>query len=149
MKPLLALALLVAAPAVAKPATTVDQLGWLAGNWQEVKGEHWTEELWTTPRGGRMIGVGRAGKGAAKGSFEFMRIEADADGTPVFWGAPSAGTPVPFRLAKADRMSVVFENAAHDFPQRISYSMQGDTLVAEVSSLDGKSRQGWTHRKAR
>jgi len=148
MKMLFAFALLTAAPALAAPAT-VDMPDWLAGNWQELKGERWAEEMWTTPRGGRMIGVGRSGKGAARGSFEFMRIEAEAQGRPVFWGAPSAGTAVAFVLAKADRTSVTFENAAHDYPQRIVYRLSAGTLIAETSLIDGSNTQRWVYRRIR
>ena len=49
----------------ASPAARVDDLGWLAGDWVREEGERWTEESWTAPRGGVMLGVSRSGRGEA------------------------------------------------------------------------------------
>ena len=35
----------------------------LAGCWEQRQGDRWTEECWTVPRGGLMIGSGRDGQG--------------------------------------------------------------------------------------
>ena len=39
---------------------------------------------------------------------------------------------VAFRLVRHDAASAIFENPAHDYPQRIVYTREGDTLTAEV-----------------
>ena len=41
----------------ASPAPRVDDLGWLAGQWISETGDRWTEESWTDPRGGVMLGL--------------------------------------------------------------------------------------------
>ncbi|MEC9018012.1 MAG: DUF6265 family protein, partial [Pseudomonadota bacterium] len=35
---------------------------WLTGEWVQQRGDRWAEEVWTLPRGGTMIGVGRNGR---------------------------------------------------------------------------------------
>ena len=49
---------LMAAPVEKLPALPA----WMAGCWVHVQGERWTEECWTTPRGGVMLGSGRSGR---------------------------------------------------------------------------------------
>ena len=70
--------------AAASPAAKVDDLAWMAGQWSREEGERWTEESWTFPRGGVMLGHSRSGRGDALREFEFLRIAAGADG--VFGG---------------------------------------------------------------
>jgi hypothetical protein len=55
---------------------------------------------------------------------------------------PGGRSPAtPFTLKTMARERVVFENAAHDFPQRIIYWRDGDTLRARIEgAVDGKSR---------
>ena len=44
-------------------------------------------------------------------------------------------------MSKAEGTSVVFENLEHDFPQRIEYRLDGETLHASVSGkMNGKDR---------
>ena len=98
----------------ATPAATVDDLAWMAGNWsQDASGEagdRWTEEYWTIPRGGVMLGASRSGRGAALREFEFLRLQAGADGTVSYLAQPGGGAPVAFRLARHDAASAIFEN---------------------------------------
>jgi len=47
--------------------------------------------------------------------------------------------PVSFIQTKASSKQLVFENPTHDYPQKIIYNRVGnDSLVAEISGIDGK-----------
>ena len=131
----------------ASPAARVDDLAWLAGDWVSEEGERWTEESWTLPRGGVMLGHSRSGRGDALREYEFLRIAADAEGMPAYIAQPGGGTPVAFRLVRHDAASATFENAAHDYPQRIAYVRDGDTLTATISAIDGTKARRWTFRR--
>jgi hypothetical protein len=50
--------------------------------------------------------------------------------------------PVKFKLTSADGTSMVFENPSHDFPQKISYTLEGErSLMAEISGMmNGQQR---------
>ena len=137
--------------AAAAPAATVDDLGWMAGSWIEEGGEdsggRWTEEYWTVPRGGVMLGASRSGRGGSLGEFEFLRLQAGADGAVSYLAQPGGGAPVAFRLAARDATSATFENAAHDYPQRITYARAGDTLTATISLIDGSKARRWVYRR--
>ena len=129
------------------PAPGVKDLAWLSGTWVSRSGERWTEEWWTPPRGGIMIGAGFSGRGDKAGAFEHMRIMADESGRIAFYGMPGGAPAVRFPLVRGGKGEAVFENPAHDHPQRISYRMEGESLVATVSLMDGSKAQSWTFKR--
>lgn len=139
-----ALAVLLVA---AGPAARVDELGWLAGDCVSEEGERWTEERWTPPRGGVMLGHSRSGRGESLREYEFIRIAAGEDGAISYIAMPQGGAPVAFRLVRRSAASATFENAAHDYPQRIAYARDGDTLTATISAIDGSKPRRWTYRR--
>lgn len=129
---------------IASPVLAAD-FAWMTGCWEEKTGTRWTEECWTVPRGGMLMGSGRTGEGADVKSYEFMRIAPDADGVPVFWGSSGGKTPVPFRLVREGAGEAVFENPAHDYPVRVRYWREGETLNAETLGADGKNAMTWRY----
>lgn len=131
----------------AAPAAKVDDLAWLTGQWISETDDRWTEESWTGPRGGVMLGHSRSGRGNALREFEFLRIAAGADGAPTYIAQPGGGAPVAFALVRHDTASATFENPAHDYPQRIHYARDGDTLTATISRIDGSRPMRWTYRR--
>lgn len=136
----------------ASPAARVDDLAWMAGSWSAEtpdrgNGGGWTEEYWMVPRGGVMLGASRSGKGGALREFEYLRIESGADGTPTYVAQPGGRSPVAFRLVQHAATSATFENAAHDYPQRIRYVREGDTLTATISAIDGSKAMRWVYRR--
>jgi hypothetical protein len=141
-----AVALCLAMPAVAlaqQEASTFP--AWLAGAWLNDDGERWTEEFWTPPRGGIMIGASREGEGDTLRSWESIRILRKADGALAYIPMPNGGVPVEFTLVKQDHRSIEFANPAHDFPQRIRYWRQGDRLHAEIALIDGGRAIQWSY----
>ncbi|MGZ8337776.1 MAG: DUF6265 family protein [Allosphingosinicella sp.] len=153
MKAVVGMALMAAAAAVAAggavaqpAAATADDLGWLSGRWESVDGERWTEEVWSAPRGGLLIGYSRSGSGVALREFAFLRIAPGEDGVPVYLASPGGRPAVPFRLVSRDGTSATFANPAHDFPQRIAYRRAGETMVATISTSDGGDAMSWTYR---
>lgn len=129
------------------PTTTtvgIADLGFMTGSWRLTRGDSVVEEHWTGPRGGTLFGLGRTMRGDETSAFEFLRIEARRDG--IYYVASPSGRPAtPFKLRQFGKDRVVFENRAHDFPQRISYWREGERLCAEVSgTAKGKpSTERW------
>jgi hypothetical protein len=124
----------------------VASLGWMSGRWVEEKGGRWTEESWSAPRGGVMLGTGVSGKGGKADDWEYMRIAADGQSV-AFWGSPRGKPAVPFRLVSASESEVAFENPKHDYPTRIGYRRSGDVLVATISGPGGAKSMSWRYRK--
>ena len=143
------IAMLAAAAALALQSFNPDigQLGWLSGHWRtEAQGQEWTEEIWSSAEGRSLVGLNRTVRGDETHAFEFMRIAADAHG-PAFFGSPGGAPAVRFAMVEARHGVVAFENAAHDYPQRIVYRREGDTLIATISLADGSRPMSWTFRR--
>jgi hypothetical protein len=128
-------------------AATLPMPDFLAGCWEQRRDDRWTEECWTDPRGGLMIGSGRDGKGEAVAHWEWMRIERTTDGSVTFYGSPKGAAAVAFKASGADGKSITFVNASHDYPQRVHYKVTGDGLDAEISLADGSKPVRWTYRR--
>ena len=134
----------------AAPPANVADLAWMSGRWEtEGDNDDITQETWSEPRGGAMLGYSRSGTGERMREFEFLRIQAGADGVPTYYAQPGGGPPVGFRLTAHDATSVTFENPRHDFPQRIRYERQSDTMLATISKLDGSNAMRWRYRRQR
>ena len=90
--------------------------------------------------GGALIGMSRTVKGGATESFEFMRL-VPAGEEAGFHVQPNGVAPTLFVIAERGEQRVLFENAAHDFPNRIEYRREGDALHAWIAGPgdDGKT----------
>ena len=115
----------------AKPVD-LESLAWIAGHWSvETPGGGDTEEIWLAPRAGLMVGVNRSVSSKGRAHFEFLRIEKRGDAI-AYVASPGGGAPTDFMLTASTATSATFENAAHDFPKRITYRLDAGQLVARV-----------------
>ena len=132
-------ALLTAAQA-ASPSPSLDQLAWMAGCWRLESGARVVDEIWMAPAGGAMLGMSRTVSKGRVVEFEFIQIREDA-GRVAFVARPSGQPEATFALVKAGSGEAVFENPAHDFPQRIIYRLKDAALVGRIEGIqNGKAR---------
>ena len=128
-----ACALLLSANVCAAP---FDQLGWMQGCWQVNGTEAGSVEQWTSAAGGSMLGLSRTVKGGKTTEFEFVQIREIAPGKLAFIAQPSGKPPTTFPLLRQDGKLVVFEQKAHDFPQRVMYRPDGEqAMVARIEGV--------------
>lgn len=127
MVTLLLAALPCLAPAKAQP------LDWLAGRWVQHGNVTETEEIWTTPAFGHLLGVNRSLVYGKQMHWEFLRIEKRADRVVYLAQPDGRHPPTPFCLAKSGPKTATFVNPSHDFPTQISYARVGDRLTVEIS----------------
>ncbi|MCX7359846.1 MAG: DUF6265 family protein [Alphaproteobacteria bacterium] len=136
---------------------------WMRGCWRtetprDAESSTTFTEVWIAPPGPVMFGYAyHEGEGAFQG-WEQMRIERD-DGGTYFVAMPNGGAPVRFRwddilIRMSDNptwngWSAAFENAEHDYPQRISYRRTGNELTATISRIDGTDRISFVYRRIR
>lgn len=123
-------------------AATIDDLAWLAGNWASEDGEPGSGELWTAPAGGTMLGSSRTVRDGQIAAYEFVIIRETADQGLEYVARPSGQVGATFTMVEMKGQRVVFENAGHDFPQRIIYQLsEGGRLDARIEgNLDGEFR---------
>jgi hypothetical protein len=136
------LAFVVSLPAGADEPKLAD-LAWLAGCWHAAEGDPGTIEQWTPLAGNSLLGVSRTVDAGRTVLFEFMRIAPDEAGRITFFAQPRGIAPTGFPAVSTTRTEVVFENTAHDFPQRVVYRFEAPaTLRAHIEGVvDGKSQR--------
>ena len=136
------------APASAPPAAHghIGDAAFLAGVWRQVQGESRVEEFWTGPAGGLILGAGRALAGGKLEFFEHMRIE-ERGGTLVFVALPFGKGSTEFALESLGPQEVVFANAAHDYPKRITYRLEEDGKLRARVEGGGRAEE-WRYTRA-
>jgi Domain of unknown function (DUF6265) len=116
-------------------------VGWLQGCWQIADGDRVVDEQWMAPRAGIMLNMGRTVLGNRLVEYEWVRL-VEKEGALEYEAHPSGQAPAVFTARTATATEVVFENPAHDFPQRVGYKRDGDSLLAWIEGTNnGKSRR--------
>lgn len=126
----LACVLLAAAAHSAATADPFARVRWLQGCWSaDGSAEPGSGEQWTSAAGGAMLGMARTVRKGKMVNFEFVQIREVAPGKLAYIAQPGGAPPTTFMLVREDANEVVFENPAHDFPQRVIYRRSGDTAL--------------------
>ena len=118
-------------------SATVESLSWMAGCWElSVPQRQMTiAEHWMKPAGGTLIGMSRTIRGGKTTGFEFIRIVTTEAGIDYIAKPSSSKDETAFKLVRSSATEAVFENLAHDFPQRIIYKNQPpDGLFARIEA---------------
>jgi len=119
----------------------ITAVAWLQGCWQSTAGERLVEEQWTAPRAGIMLSMGRTIRANQLIEYEWVLLR-EKDGALEYEAHPSAQASAVFTSRTATADEVVFENPTHDFPQRVGYRREGDSLLAWIGgTVAGKPRR--------
>lgn len=123
-------------------AADASALSWMAGCWRQESSGRVVEEMWMAPRGDGLLGMSRT---VAKGRIvdhEFLQIRVQ-DGRLVYIAKPSRQPEATFTAKTASAREVIFENLAHDFPQRVIYRLQEDgNLAARIEGTEKGQARG-------
>jgi hypothetical protein len=143
-------ALALCSPARASPQDDVAKLTWMAGSWIHEKDGVVTRETWLPPLDGAMAGAGQTNAPGKRPFISHYKITAEPAGatfTALLPGQP----PTPFVLVPGKDGEAVFENKAHDFPQRVIFRRCDDTLCARIEgTIGGKlEAEDWRYRRIR
>jgi hypothetical protein len=124
-------------------STPLAPVRWLAGCWELRSGNRVTLEMWMPPAADLMLGASRTVSGGAVREFEQVRIQAK-EGKLVYIAQPSGQKEASFTSTQVTDSSIVFENPAHDFPQKIIYRKRGaDSLVARIEGPGQNGPRGF------
>ncbi len=136
---LLAVGPLAAQDAPPRPPSRLHELGFMTGCWQGRTARGSTiEEQFSSTTNNLIIGMTRYLRDGATRSFEFHMIGNVAGGGSHLIPHPGGKASVTFTEKERTGSRVVWENPAHDYPQRISYArVSPDSLVARIELIDG------------
>lgn len=127
----------------------INRIAWMTGCWAQESPTRLIEEHWMPPRGGSMLGVGRTIRAGALVEYELI-VVTERDGQLAYEAHPSGQAVATFLAPSPTDTLVVFENPAHDFPQRVGYRRAGaDSLAAWVEGAIGgrNKRIDFTYRR--
>jgi hypothetical protein len=126
----------LSASAFAQAPDPLSAVAWLTGCWAAEGKEPGSGEMWLSPAGGTMLGVGRTVRTGKTVDFEFMQIRINPEGKLVFIALPAGQRETTFVASTAVEGQVSFENPTHDFPQKVLYRRTGpETMVARIEGL--------------
>lgn len=120
----------------------ISTLDWMTGCWTLNGQEEGSIEQWSSPAGKSMLGFNRVVSDGRTVAFEYLRIIEDDDGALALIASPSGQETARFELTGKTGNKAVFENPAHDFPQRIIYRLDdGGNLLGRIEgTIDGVPR---------
>jgi hypothetical protein len=117
----------------------IGKVEWLSGTWTRTNAKPGRSgvEVWNK-KNTELVGRGITLKGTDTTFIEKLKIAAK-DGK-LFYVADVPGNDEPtwFEFTELTDKSFVCENPQHDFPKKISYTLNGDDLIATISG-DGRS----------
>jgi hypothetical protein len=126
--------------------TKLGSLNWVLGTWVMETPDGTFTEYWKQTNDSVYTGHGMLV--SAKGDTLFSEhIKLEQSGNTVYYkpvvSGQNEGKETVFTEKELNENEVVFENPAHDFPQRIIYKKPSDsTLYARIEGTqNGKSRQ--------
>ena len=123
------------------PAPVIKDVAWIAGCWDVTRNGRHVAESWTAAEGGTMMGVSRTVNNGKTSEWEFLIIREGAKGLE-YVAKPSRQPEATFTSTSVSPSAVVFENPAHDFPKRIIYQRDGETLTASIEGpMNGQTRK--------
>lgn len=124
------------------PVPRGEPLAWLSGCWRMTRGNTVIDEQWLSPLGGMMLGTGRTVKGGQVMEYEFIVLRTTAAGA-TYEAHPSGQDSTTFTShTPPTGDQVVFENPAHDFPQKVGYRRVGaDSLVGWIEGNTGNGNK--------
>jgi uncharacterized protein DUF6265 len=145
---MLGLALLGSLPAMARaadkkkaaPPPAISRLVWLAGDWRMERNSRVVDEHWMAPGAGVMLGMVRTVMKGRVLEHGFLQIREGPGGDLFYVAQLSGQKEAAFQLSSLTETSVVFENPQHDFPQKISYSLQPDGSL--LTTMEGPGPDG-------
>ena len=128
---------------------TLDQVGWIAGQWRGMLGDRQIEQHWMAPAGTSMVAMYRSLQQQRATLYELLAIEQDGDGLalrikhfapgPGMVGREAKEESIDHALVRVDGRTAVFEGRGAAGARVTFTSPNPDTLTIVVERLrDGK-----------
>lgn len=116
-------------------AKDFSRMQWLLGTWQreQTKPGRTAHERWEKISDKEWKGYGVTLQGTDTAFVEKLSLVVKDDKIYYVADVPENQAPVYFTITSITATGFVCENPKHDFPKKISYQLNGDKLLAEIS----------------
>jgi len=123
--------------------TSMDKLLWIVDNWVSVNDSPGVKsyEEWVKISDDLYEGSSRTEKDGKVTFSEKLKIENTPEGIFYVADVKHNTAPVRFKLTEVNDTLAVFENPEHDFPKKITYSLEEGNLHAWI---EGPGKDGST-----
>lgn len=116
----------------------LEKASWLVGEWEINLDRGTAIEIWE--KANDSVYAGRSFFISGKDTIPGETVNLEQTGDGLFYiptvKDQNKGEAVRFTLTSSRDRELIFENPAHDFPQKISYAqISKDSLLAEVSGM--------------
>lgn len=110
---------------------SLDRLSFMTGCWAFQSGDSETEEYWTKPLGGAMLGLSRTVRGGKTIFTEYTQIREQNGALSMFVQLGLAKSTTEFRLTKLSANEAVFTSDLEN-PHQLIYRKKDDELPART-----------------
>jgi hypothetical protein len=136
------------APATPVESVKLADVAWIAGHWVNEDGGNLSEEVWTVPTGGSMLGMWRYVSGGQARIYELLSI-SEGEGPLVFRlrhfdpklvGREEKDRAVELKLVRFEGRVAAFEGAEYSGrgTLRLTYRAEGGAGLHVTLDKDGK-----------
>ena len=120
-----------------KPVFALKNLEWIVGTWKQETSRGTTYESWQMINDSFWQGQDYRVTGIDTVVMEKLSLEITDDGVFYVPVVPHNEGAVYFKMIEQSPNKVIFENPAHDFPQRIIYmKISNDSLHARIEGIN-------------
>lgn len=112
---------------------------WMIGCWAGEDGGDRFHERWLAADTATLLAVAHTTRAGKVRAFEFLRVIL-RDGKGIYIAQPDGAPPTEFVATETTASRVIFENAAHDFPKRVTYERPADDQL--IATIDGGEKSG-------
>lgn len=116
----------------------IEKASWLIGSWENQSQYGDLSETWQKKNDSLFLGQTFFIKGKDTlhaESIELREVDGNLIYSPTVKGQ-NDDKPVAFQMTASSEKQLVFENKAHDYPQKIVYNkITNDSIVAEISGI--------------
>ncbi len=128
---------------------TLTDLAFLAGAWEADDEGRFMREVWDAPRGDAMVGHFSIVEDGRAVLYELFTVEQE-EGALVLrlrhfgrglepWASEASG-PLTLPLVEVGAARALFEDPERDFPRRVVYAVEQDTLTVRLEPSESSER---------
>lgn len=135
--------LVLAQSITAKTTSDFNSLSWLEGRWSRLhikKPGRTAVEVWKKTNDKEFRGIGVTLQGTDTVFVEKLKIILEGNEIHYVADIPENPEPVHFKFTAQSEHGFICENPKHDYPKKISYQVEGNTMKAQTSG-DGKIQE--------